>query len=74
MHVFLSYAREDRDRARVVASALDAEGWSVRSERRHRALRHPRCPESVIVPDAADHAFTPLSTFQRLEDAGPAHA
>ena len=29
MHVFLSYAREDRERARIVASALEAEGWSV---------------------------------------------
>jgi hypothetical protein len=27
--VFLSYAREDRERARMVASALEAEGWSV---------------------------------------------
>jgi hypothetical protein len=27
--VFLSYAREDRERARMVASALEAQGWSV---------------------------------------------
>jgi hypothetical protein len=27
--VFLSYAREDRERARTVASALEAQGWSV---------------------------------------------
>ena len=29
MHVFLSYAREDHERARIVASALEAEGWPV---------------------------------------------
>jgi hypothetical protein len=27
--VFISYAREDRDRARVLAEALEARGWSV---------------------------------------------
>ena len=27
--VFLSYAREDRNRARMVASALESQGWSV---------------------------------------------
>jgi hypothetical protein len=27
--VFLSYAREDRERARTIASALEAQGWSV---------------------------------------------
>jgi hypothetical protein len=27
--VFISYAREDRDRARVLADALEARGWSV---------------------------------------------
>ena len=27
--VFLSYAREDRERARTVASALETQGWSV---------------------------------------------
>ena len=27
--IFISYAREDRERARVVASALQARGWSV---------------------------------------------
>ena len=27
--VFLSYAREDRERARVLAHALESDGWSV---------------------------------------------
>ena len=27
--VFLSYAREDRDRAQRLASALESHGWSV---------------------------------------------
>ena len=27
--IFISYAREDRERTRTVASALQARGWSV---------------------------------------------
>lgn len=32
--VFLSYAREDLERARVIARALESEGWSVSWDRR----------------------------------------
>jgi hypothetical protein len=43
--VFISYAREDRDRARVLAEALEARGWSVWWDRK------------IVAGQAFDHAI-----------------
>ncbi len=46
-HIFISYAREDRNRVTILAQLFEAEGWAVWWDRDHLPAI-----ESGIVPDA----------------------